>query len=857
MADEAGLDELPTSCLDYALQEGWVRDWLVLGPVTAVNDKGGADLAALLAAWRAGEHGIAQTPAERAPCALSLPDGTQANLLWRVVNTLEDRCVDLAATRDGPRWVAGWGYAQVVLPTETATRLRVVVVGHPTAALAVWINGELRLCQDTGQGTGRDTGRDTAHDGSLLLTLGAGTTEVLVAVAAQGVGALPLAWAAQLMDVAEATVRLPTTLEPPARRQKLADVMAHAYLTQSVFSRDQRIVLHWPADFAQVDVLAARLQTPANRIYAEARPMIQAGRKVDFGQAKQYPDGLYEILLQPEADEYYVREMRVQRRIPLWIANGEWSAVYHGDGASRRQDALTALAARGGVTGEIAKAELGQWAKVQRKAVEDALEREGRADLLALLAWRLRRGDEPEFPAQLAWAIEQAAVAQLGGVASTDAGGEWLTAACALLAGQSYPGREFGARGAGAQVAAQAAAALRAWMTAALQCGLPDGESEQALADALTVCAYVVEWAQADDVAELAAALLDKLAFVIALQTQQGVWGGSQDGATPTAWLGRPRLGALSGVGRLWWGQGCFTTAGAATLALACAESYALPEIIAAAAVDRRAPVVVRRADLAQGRPVNRVAYATADYLLTSLQVTQAAAPRGLLWQAAVGPDAAVIGNRPGALSEHDAWPTNLWQGSVGAVTAGQWRDTLAVIYHAGDLPDWAFTHARLEVGVWDEVRFAQGWVMARKGNGYVALTATGGLRLVTQGPTAQREARAAAACVWLCQMGRAAEDGLFSHFVEKVLAAELTLRADAVRFGGLRGESFALDADGTLRINGQPTPRAGFPHVESPFGGAAELPAAALDISYQGNTMRLALGDVAPQPPVNQEMMP
>jgi hypothetical protein len=105
--------------------------------------------------------------------------------------------------------------------------------------------------------------------------------------------------------------------------------------------------------------------------------------------------------------------------------------------------------------------------------------------------------------------------------------------------------------------------------------------------------------------------------------------------------------------------------------------------------------------------------------------------------------------------------------------------------------------------------------------------------------------------------MGRAAEDGLFSHFVEKVLAAELTLRADAVRFGGLRGESFALDADGTLRINGQPTPRAGFPHVESPFGGAAELPAAALDISYQGNTMRLAVGDVAPQPPVNQEMMP
>ena len=35
---------------------------------------------------------------------------------------------------------------------------------------------------------------------------------------------------------------------------------------------------------------------------------------------------------------------------------------------------------------------------------------------------------------------------------------------------------------------------------------------------------------------------------------------------------------------------------------------------------------------------------------------------------------------------------------------------------------------------------------MARKGNGYVALTATGGVELVTSGDTAQREVRAAAA---------------------------------------------------------------------------------------------------------------
>ena len=76
--------------------------------------------------------------------------------------------------------------------------------------------------------------------------------------------------------------------------------------------------------------------------------MIQKGAKVDFGEAAQFPDGQYEVLLQPQFEEYYVQDMRVQRRIPLQIRNGKWSMVYYGSHAERRQEALEDAARRTG-----------------------------------------------------------------------------------------------------------------------------------------------------------------------------------------------------------------------------------------------------------------------------------------------------------------------------------------------------------------------------------------------------------------------------------------------------------------------------------------------------------------------------
>jgi hypothetical protein len=133
---------------------------------------------------------------------------------------------------------------------------------------------------------------------------------------------------------------------------------------------------------------------------------------------------------------------------------------------------------------------------------------------------------------------------------------------------------------------------------------------------------------------------------------------------------------------------------------------------------------------------------------------------------------------------------------------------------------------------------------MARKGNGYVALTARGGVEMVTSGPTAQRELRAPASAIWLVQMGRAASDGTFAQFVERVLAQPLTLQADRLQYSSLRGQlvRFGLEQplNEALLVDGMPQPLADFPHIESIYGGAAILPVTNVEIQYQEYLLRL-----------------
>lgn len=497
---------------------------------------------------------------------------------------------------------------------------------------------------------------------------------------------------------------------------------------------------------------------------------------------------------------------------------------------------------------------MGKWDQLHHEVIEQELAQLPRREigfersLLSLLGWVARMGDLPDFPHEVAWALEESAITAL----SQDIASHGIVlATCCMLAGQLYPQRHFAGWQTGEPHPSKLETAILAWLQATAQMGLPEGESHQSYTDAILALSHLIDLAHADEVAEMAAVALDKLAYQLALQSFLGVWGGSQDQAHAD-WALCARLNPLSGLLRLWWGQGAFNSECAAVVAVACCESYQLPDIIAAVGLDRQQEAWQRRQDL---RPesgiqirVNRAAYRTGDYLLASAPGDWSTGTPALLWQVTLGPDAIIVGNRPTSSSDHPAWQASYWRGSATPVRVGQWQDVLIAGYRpervAGALN---FSHAYFPSAVFDEAYFAQGWAMARKGNGYVALTATGGVDLVTGGHTAQREVRAAAQSIWLVQMGRAARDGGFAQFVAKVLAQPLTLAREHLRYTTLRGQVIEFDLNVPLNeallVDGTAQTLDNFPHLESLYGGASALPASHIEIRYLEHRMRLDLG--------------
>jgi len=65
---------------------------------------------------------------------------------------------------------------------------------------------------------------------------------------------------------------------------------------------------------------------------------------------------------------------------------------------------------------------------------------------------------------------------------------------------------------------------------------------------------------------------------------------------------------------------------------------------------------------------------------------------------------------------------------------------------------------------------------------------------------------------------GRAALDGEFAAFQDKILALDVSLDELSVRWTTLRGETLAFGWQGPLMRNGQVEPITGFKHYDNPY---------------------------------------
>lgn len=124
---------------------------------------------------------------------------------------------------------------------------------------------------------------------------------------------------------------------------------------------------------------------------------------------------------------------------------------------------------------------------------------------------------------------------------------------------------------------------------------------------------------------------------------------------------------------------------------------------------------------------VNIYTYKTSDYMLSTAQAYRQGygGDQQHIWQATLGPDAVCFTTHP---AKFEGATPNYWAGSGLLPRAAQYKNVAVIIYNIEKIPalyvpiKHFFTHAWLPQDKFDEVLEQNGWIFARKGDGYLAL---------------------------------------------------------------------------------------------------------------------------------------
>jgi len=238
---------------------------------------------------------------------------------------------------------------------------------------------------------------------------------------------------------------------------------------------------------------------------------------------------------------------------------------------------------------------------------------------------------------------------------------------------------------------------------------------------------------------------------------------------------------------------------------------------------------------------VNIETYRTPDYLLSCAQDYRPGR-RGYQqhpWQATLGMDAMVFTNHPGGLDESGATRPNFWAGNHLLPRAGQYRNVLACVHHvpAGDpLP---FSHAYVPRRAFDEMVERGNWLLARHGDGFVAL--------YSQNPArwgSDIEVRVDSPDnIWLCEMGTRRQWGSFGRFVEAITTSPVTCEGWQAYYRSPSVGWFEFGWEGPLRIDAQPVSQRAYRRFDNVYC-QAEFTAPRMAIRCAEQTHEINLAD-------------
>ena len=838
--------------LIYPLQDEYIHNWLVAGPLvssipsTANLDKHGIFKQFHNQAYPFTGGDESTLPADQNPFELG-----EYKSSWRYTRCHIDHFVNVCT--HSPVWshLHAWAYTQIKVPTAQTASFCLTTTGPAD----VWVNGKHIFRQDNFTNQGTQTTRFSTP-------LDADYNELLVGFESVAAGDCALLMALQMVDfpspeaAEEIEIRVPTLARRPARQQRLERVLEYAYLEEVVNYRGAHFNLHWAEDLDDKANITYQVQDAQERIYVEGNADADPDKPTDVGQEYRLFERAFWVVVKARGMEYFEQNLRYQRGMPIYVLDNAYSSVPYGAFNERHAEALQdATKYEANIFAEIAKMELDQWDKVNPKFVMQAVESVNRREagsqltLVGLLSMLYRFSQLPTFQDQFQSPIETCIQnfcywkdePEPGALDFSTESDAILFHTAEILAGQRYPESTFANnQKSGEWHRARAEQLALAWLQKRGTTGFSEWNSPTAFEHDLAALAHLTTLAKNDLVKELAAVLMDKIFFLLAVNSYWGTFG-SAHGRTGASMIKSAQLDATSGITRMMWGMGVFNPHIAATVSLAC-STYEFPLHIADIAIDPAEEIWSKERHA--GTPdANLVTYKTGEYMLSSVQDYRPGkkGSEEHVWQATMSPEAVVFSNHPALVSEDEAHRPGWWRGNAVLPRVAQWKDVLIAVYKLPD-DDWmGITHAYFPVNAFDECIFKDGWAFARKGDGYLALTASCGIEQIKRGPDGYRELRSAGKNnIWLVHMGRKAQDQSFAKFLEKILAMKPKWKDLSVTCINLRGEELVFGWEGPFIVNGKNQPLSEFKHIENPYCNA-DLPANIMDIEYKGDVMRLS----------------
>ncbi|PCD68725.1 hypothetical protein [Rhizobium phaseoli] len=378
-----------------------------------------------------------------------------------------------------------------------------------------------------------------------------------------------------------------------------------------------------------------------------------------------------------------------------------------------------------------------------------------------------------------------------------------------LLAGLLLPDAVFSASGrTGRQQAELAVERLGRWFDSVEAHGLAEWNSAAYYPIDFIGLLALERWAERG-IADRARGQIDLIFRMIALHTLAGVPAGSQGRAYDKELRAGP-LTELAPFAQVAFGTGWLNN-GVAALTMFCAGSYEPPaDLTELAALPRGRSVEAR---YSQGLESGKLVLFKNEAAQLSTVVDHKTGRKGhqqhvLDIRLAGHPMARLWVNHPG---EDDPWGNqrpSYWAGNGILPRVAQHHDVALLIEDTSDARH-AWTHAYIGRDGLDDLIVEDKWLIARSGRGFAALWASNGLELITEGPTAGREARSyGSLCGWAAIVGSGNSDA-FKAFLERLcqtkVAFDPALRQLVLTPPG--GPALSLSYADGLSIAGKPRP--------------------------------------------------